>query len=287
MTISSRQLEAFSAVMKVGNFSEAAKKIHITQSALSQRISSLERDLGTSLLIREQSGIKTTPAGQKLLRYCQTVAGLEEELIGSLTSDSQQLNGTIRIAGFSSIVRSVVLPALDELMRSHPNLEIECFSREVEELEPMLKSSEVDFIVTSKKSKKHNIASVELGIEKNILVESTKNMEAALSSTYLDHDENDQTTIAFHQLNNMPLGGLKRRYLDEIYAIIEGAERGWGRAVVPEHLIGDSKGLVKVKGKKSLDTPVILSYFESPYSSKLHQSMVEKLVKYAPQILSN
>jgi len=77
MGLSSSHLEAFAAVAQAGGFSKAAKILHLTQSALSQRIMNLEDDLAITLFIRDPSGLRLTPAGDELLRYWQMHHGLE------------------------------------------------------------------------------------------------------------------------------------------------------------------------------------------------------------------
>jgi DNA-binding transcriptional LysR family regulator len=60
MGLQTAQLEAFEEVAKLRNFSKAAKALHITQSALSQRIINLESELEVALFIRDPSGLRLT-----------------------------------------------------------------------------------------------------------------------------------------------------------------------------------------------------------------------------------
>src|SRR5271156_5012173 len=125
MFLSSIQLDAFYAVAQTLHFSQAAEKLHITQSALSQRVLALESELGLTLFIRGRSGVRLTEAALRLLRYCQNRQGLEEELISEIESKgNESLAGTVRIAGFSSVMRSVVLPALAPLLKLHPKINL-------------------------------------------------------------------------------------------------------------------------------------------------------------------
>ena len=63
-----RQLRYFVAVAEEGNISRAAKKIFLTQSALSRQIKALEDEIGQCLLERQAHSIRLTPAGEILLR---------------------------------------------------------------------------------------------------------------------------------------------------------------------------------------------------------------------------
>lgn len=79
---------ALDAVLKEQSFDKAAKRLHVTQSAISQRIKLLETEYGHPLLIRSQP-ITATPLGQKLLGHYQRVLQLEAELNKQLESHNQ------------------------------------------------------------------------------------------------------------------------------------------------------------------------------------------------------
>jgi len=74
-----RLIEAFAAVLQEGGFDRAARSLHLTQSAVSQRIKLLEDQLGLVLLVRSQPP-RATPAGQHLIRHHRQVQQLEESL---------------------------------------------------------------------------------------------------------------------------------------------------------------------------------------------------------------
>ena len=67
------QLEAFSAVVQLGSFERAAKVLHVTRGAISQRIKALEDTLSTILLVREKP-VVTTRKGDILLRHIRAVS---------------------------------------------------------------------------------------------------------------------------------------------------------------------------------------------------------------------
>ncbi len=83
MTFSSSHLEAFFAVSQTLNFTQAASKLHITQSALSQRILNFEKELGLTLFIRDRAGLRLTETANKIVRYCQQKNNLEIEVLAS------------------------------------------------------------------------------------------------------------------------------------------------------------------------------------------------------------
>jgi len=80
MQIDSRQLAAFAAVLREGSFDAAARALHVTPSAVSQRIKGLEERLGR-VLIQRGSPCMATPAGQALQRHAQQLQVLEAEAL--------------------------------------------------------------------------------------------------------------------------------------------------------------------------------------------------------------
>ncbi len=81
-------LEAFAVVIREGGFERAAGKIHITQSAISQRVKQLEEQFGQVLLLRT-SPPKPTEAGKKVLKLFNQVKHLEDDLMVTLEPDDK------------------------------------------------------------------------------------------------------------------------------------------------------------------------------------------------------
>ncbi|MGE2713158.1 LysR family transcriptional regulator ArgP [Mycolicibacterium litorale] len=77
------QLAALAAVIESGSFEAAAERLHVTPSAVSQRIKALEQRVGQVLVVREKP-CRATPAGAPLLRLAAQTALLEAEALGEL-----------------------------------------------------------------------------------------------------------------------------------------------------------------------------------------------------------
>jgi DNA-binding transcriptional LysR family regulator len=273
MSLSSLQLDAFFETAKTLHFSKAAKNIGLTQSALSQRIAALEENLGAALFVRQSSGIRLTEPGEKLLRYCKIARELEQEIISPLRQGlTSKLTGVLRIAGFSTVLRSKVLPRLSPTLLQNPGIQIEILNREMRDLPLLLRSGNVDFIFTDAVIRKEGVVSHLFTEEEYVLIESkSKNM----CEIYLDHDLEDQTTFQFLKFNRIPTQNIRRSFLDEIYSIIDAVELGLGKAVVPKHLIEGNKKLKIITGLKPLKISVYFHHLEQPYYSKLHQAVTD------------
>lgn len=278
MKLPSNNLEAFYILAQEKNFSKGAKSLGITQSAFSQRVMNLERELESTLVIREKRSIRLTEEGEKLLRHCERLSLMESDLLSSMTSgDSSELVGHLRISGFSSILRSLLIPSLSKLMQDNTKLKLTLLSRELSELLSDLQSSNVDFILSNKDYKREEIESIFLGIEDNVLVES-KNYPKV--ETYLDHDKTDVTTSSYFKIIKKDHTKINKRYLDDVYGLIDGVKSGFGKAILPKHLIKNEKDLKVINPKVKLSVSVYLNYYKQPYYTSLQKEVIKTVIKY-------
>lgn len=280
--ISSLQLEAFLAVAAELHFTRAARRLGLTQSALSQRVANLEDGLGVTLLVRDRAGVRLTEEGARLLRHARACERLEEEALADLRPSTGGLAGSLRIAGYSSIVRSVLAPALSDLVRDHAGVQIQLLARELRELPAMLQRGEVDLIVLDHELTRRGLEHRVLGHEENVLVAA----ERARDGWYLDHDPDDTTTEAFFGLQRRVPATMRRCYLDDIYGLLDAAIAGWGRAVIPRHLARTAPSLRVVRGLKPLVTPVVLHFHAQPFYPSLHVAAVAALEHECSRLLS-
>jgi DNA-binding transcriptional LysR family regulator len=283
------RLEAFEALASAKSFTEAGRAIGVTQSALSQRVAKLEADLEVTLFVRSRRGVTLSAEGEMLLRYCRAREGLEREMLAGLklapeARGEASLQGVLRIAGFSSVVRSVLLPALGPLVRSAPELVVHVASRELRELPELLRSGEADFVVLDRELGQSGIETAHLGEEINVLVESKRH--AVRPRCFLDHDPDDATTERFMRLNRRSYEPQWRSFLDDIYGILDAAVEGWGRAVISRHMLASMPELSIVRGVRPLVTPVVLHFRRQPYYTRLHRQVVATLVESCPAILA-
>lgn len=83
--------------------SKAARMNEISQSAASQALQELERELGTQLFDRSTRPLTVTPAGKLYVEYCRDVLHRQDELAASLALLKKQANGVARIAAIYSV----------------------------------------------------------------------------------------------------------------------------------------------------------------------------------------
>lgn len=110
MKLDSRQCEAVLAVIDSGSFEQAAARLHLTPSAVSQRVRALETFLGAPLVVRTRP-CRATPAGQRLLQHLRRVQSLEDDLQADFAGE-QAAPLSIAIALNNDTLASWFLPAL-------------------------------------------------------------------------------------------------------------------------------------------------------------------------------
>ncbi|MGO4381999.1 LysR family transcriptional regulator ArgP [Pseudoduganella sp. RAF53_2] len=110
----SRQSEALLAIVDTGSFEQAAAQLHLTPSAVSQRLGALEAAVGTPLLIRSRP-CRPTSAGQKLVQYLRRSRLLEQEFLAELAADDAQPTA-IAVAVNNDTLGTWFLPELSEFL---------------------------------------------------------------------------------------------------------------------------------------------------------------------------
>ncbi|MEZ4815281.1 MAG: LysR family transcriptional regulator [Bdellovibrionota bacterium] len=284
MKLPSHEISAFVEIARTQNITLAAQKLFVTQSALSQRIQKLESLLECTLFIRDRKGLQLTEAGTKLLRYCQSVEGLEEEFLNEI-QNSQELVGSLRIGAFSSVLRSVIIPTLTPFLRKHPRIHCEFRRYEVLDLPKALENSEAEMVVCDFHMNKAHIEEKLLGEEHYVLIESSKH--SCPDNVFLDHGPLDTATEDFFKAQNKSPSkshkvptNYRRSYMGDAYAIMDAVAEGLGRAVMSKHLVEGQKGLRIVKGFKPYSRPVVLHYFKRDYTPKLQQLVIQQLAPH-------
>src|ERR1700733_12722346 len=115
-----RQLEYFIAVAAELNFSRAAQRIHVVQSALSASVGRLEKELGTKLFDRSKRQIALTAAGEVFLGDAREVIHAVQQARSSVDDYRDQLTGTVTLGTLMSWGTLDLPAALAEFRQLHP-----------------------------------------------------------------------------------------------------------------------------------------------------------------------
>src|SRR5271166_2165699 len=120
-----KDLVAFLAVARERNFTRAAAKLGVSQSALSQTIRGLEARLGVRLLTRTTRSVSPTEAGERLIRSVGPHLEEIEAEIESLNELRERPAGSFRITAGDHAIHSVLWPKLAKFLPKYPDIKVE------------------------------------------------------------------------------------------------------------------------------------------------------------------
>ena len=119
-----RKLAALREIATRGSFSAAARGLNYSQSAISQQVAQLEREVGALLIERRGRRIRLTPAGQALADRAGPILRDLREAEAELEAITGLRRGTLRLAVFASAAATVVPPAMARFRAGHPGVAI-------------------------------------------------------------------------------------------------------------------------------------------------------------------
>lgn len=147
MSLLSANLQAFQSVAKTGKVLTSADELHIGQTGVTQRIRSLEKELGVSLFIRSRKGMALTQEGLALLNYCKQATEIEGRTLSVIKDGGQKSFITCTIAGPTSFMASRVLPNCLPLYKKWPMLNLSYHIEDQDNRINLLKTGAVDLII--------------------------------------------------------------------------------------------------------------------------------------------
>ena len=144
-----RTLAYIDAVHRHETFSEASEALHITQSAISQAVASLEEQLGVKLVEPQGRRRVLTEAGRKVAQFSAEVLGRSAELRNWLDSYSHGTVGKLSVGMIDAAVLYLLPRSLEEFRRSRPDVELKIFVGDSNTQLQKLRDFEIDlaFIV--------------------------------------------------------------------------------------------------------------------------------------------
>ncbi len=145
-----RQLEYFIAVCETLNFTKAAQKFFISQTAITQQIKALENELGVELFYRNNRHVEISPAGKSFLEDANAIVRRLSDAKTRMQGKDAQLTGTLKIGyveGYEKVGLSNILADFHE---KYPNVFIPLERDNVPNLYDHVLSNEFDLIFNLK-----------------------------------------------------------------------------------------------------------------------------------------
>lgn len=144
----SNKLYTFLEVAESASASVAAKKLNLTQPAVSQQLRALEQELGTKLYVRSEKGIILTNTGEIAFKYANRIANLYKSMLEELKNEKSQSHKLV-IGVTQTIEFSIVSEILAEFCTQNKGTHIKIISDTIKNLYTKLKLYEVDLIIVN------------------------------------------------------------------------------------------------------------------------------------------
>lgn len=134
----------FHEVSQNESFSKAAKKLYMTQPAISQAIAQLEKELGTTLFLRSRKGVTLTAEGQLLHDYVNSALGILHVGESKVLEFQNLTSGELRIGVGDTIARFYLLSYLESFYKRYPNIKLKVLNGTTSEIVKLIQSGEAD-----------------------------------------------------------------------------------------------------------------------------------------------
>jgi len=250
MDINYELYKVFYHVATTLSFSEASRRLFISQSAVSQSIRSLEKKLNQKLFIRSTKKVKLTPAGELLLRHIEPAMNLikrgEDQILDTVNL------GQLHIAASDTICRYFLVPYLKKFHELYPDVPIKVTNATSLACADLMRQGKVDLIFTNTPNSRLDESSI------SRVVCKFKDVFVANEAAFPLKNK----TLSLKHLNEYPILMLDRRsttseYLHDIFLkhqlelipeielssndlLMDLAKIGLGIAFVPDYMV-DSK----------------------------------------------
>src|SRR4051794_20505021 len=138
-----RRLQLLVELSRLGSMRAVADEMDVTTSTVSQQIAVLAAEVGTSLVEPVGRRVRLTPAGRRLAEHAVSILAAVEAARLDLDPAAEPV-GVLRVAGFATAIRRSLLPAMADLARTHPGIEVRVREHEPPEALDLLARDDVD-----------------------------------------------------------------------------------------------------------------------------------------------
>lgn len=118
------QLRTFRVVAETLNFTRAAERLNLTQSAVSHQVKALETELGEPLFVRTKRGVKLSPVGKVALERAAHILDEAEMLREEVAGREHSPKGSVRAAAGTQAFVHLFAPLFEAFMRSYPGVRV-------------------------------------------------------------------------------------------------------------------------------------------------------------------
>lgn len=146
-----KQLRYFQSVVRLNSFSEAAEENYISQSAISQQVQALERELGFPLLERKNRSFTLTPAGAYFYQKSLILTADYEQMCREASGIAKGDRASLKIGYLRCYTGAEFHRALELFSGKHPEVDVSVIYGKHEELYSLLRSGEADLVLNDQR----------------------------------------------------------------------------------------------------------------------------------------
>jgi len=257
------QLATFQAVIEDGSFEAAARTLHVTPSAVSQRIKALEQDVG-QVLVRRAKPCTATEAGQALVRLAGQIALLEREALAAARGGPGHGGRTrLSVVVNADSLHAWFLPAL-AAVPAEPALSFELHQDDQDHTAELLRAGTAMAAVTAQDVAVQGCRVEKLGAMRYLAVAAPGRFVDFARTPMLVFNRKDRLQHRF--LEALGHEGLEPpiHYLPAAHAFVEAIRLGLGWGMMPEQIaradIAAGRGVDLAPGRH-LDVPLYWQYW--------------------------
>jgi len=202
-------MKTFCDLVDTGSFSKAAAENYVSQSAVSQQLAKLERELATQLVSRGGGLVAPTEAGKAFYQGARAILRRYEQLLGEVKSAADAVRGVLRVGTIYSVGFYLLEPHVRRFLQSHPEVNLHVEYTRANRIYAAVVSGEMDLGVVAYPEKHRSIEIIPLAEEEMVLVCSPAH-RLAKSREVTAEDLEGENFVAFEQ--NIPT----RRHIDRM-----------------------------------------------------------------------
>jgi LysR family transcriptional regulator, low CO2-responsive transcriptional regulator len=151
------QIELFVTIAKSQNLAKTARLIHVSPSSVSQRLKSLESEMGAKLYQKCKEGIKLTDAGHVLLDGANEILRQIETVKKNINSHRPTAAESLVVGGTCNPSARYLPSAIAEFQKTHPHVKITFLTLERERIEKLVHQGEVDIALVQSPTKSYDV----------------------------------------------------------------------------------------------------------------------------------
>jgi DNA-binding transcriptional LysR family regulator len=264
----------FIGIVQAGNISKAAKKLRISQPALSASLKNLESQLKTELLVRSRLGITLTRAGKAVYKHALNLDDIEKNLHTTL-QETIKRDAKLEIGAIDSIALELVSQV--DTKKDFTHITVDNTSRLIEHV----KNGQLDVAYTTQPSKKlQDLKYIVIAQENMIAIASSKKTGSYIPLLAYNAGSNTYRIIQ----NTLKDRGLDTKIImhsTDPYLLIEAARLGMGVAIIPYNLFAniDNSNLIQVYKKLKIYRPIVKVSRQNRYLPQSLQKFEAQIIK--------